>query len=297
MSGAVKRSIEQKIASGDYYDAQQMVKTAFRRLRAKGQEDAAAEFCVQSAAKFSESQQHDLAADLGVDLVDSLRDSESTLTAEHVNQIASIVKAIPAHAAVTTKYRMLNKALKWSAISTGLGHPELHRIAAESYLAEQEFGKCQGHFVYCSDGLALAEMVRRWRQEGYPNERDLFSLRVLLMLLALNDIDTARSFWNNIAGDVFRTEDVAAAAQPEGETAVAAVPEPAVQAGSFLLAAVAASSHDFFKAVRAKYTLVFLRDSTFAKYLDEIEARIFGVRQPKEGFGALFDMLMGGGNQ
>merc|ERR1712151_1197871 len=74
-----------------------------------------------------------------------------------------------------------------------------------------------------------------------------------------------------------------------------AVPAPAEQCGGFLLAAVEAMNLDFFRVVRAKYTLVARRDATFDKYLDEIEARAFGERRQRGGLGAIFDALLGGG--
>jgi len=286
MSTSVRRAINAKIEAGDYYDAQQMVKTAFRRLGSKGQLAAALDFCVHSAGEMSNAGEHDLAADLGNDLVDSLVSAKEKPSSENLALIEKVMTKIPAHAAMVSKYRLLNSALKWSAGESSQGHPQLHRLAAESYLAEEEFGKSQNHLVYCGDGPALAALVRRWRQRGYPNEQDLFSLRVLLMLLALNDTMTARTFWNEMAGDVFSSGTL-----PQ-ETEL---PEPVVQCGSFLLVAAEARSIDFFRAVRGKYALVLRRDSTFEKYLDEIESRLFGVQKQQGGLGAIFDMLMGSG--
>lgn len=302
---SVQRSIEEKISTGQHYDAQQMVKTVHRRLCAKGKHAEAAKLCVDSAARFSGAGEHELAVDLGKDLVSSLESCQESPSEENLAQIEAILHAVPKNAATPVKYALMQQALKWSSASCSTGHPRLHRLAATSYWAEGEFGKCQGHFVFCGDGVGLAEMVSEWRQRGYPNERDLFSLRLLLILLSLNDLVTARSFWDAVnAGtklpgeQAVTTSSAARSDEPEGPARAegeASVPEPPVQCGTFLLAAAEARSLEFFRMVRGKYALVIRRDATFDKYLDEIELKVFGAQVQRNGFGALFEMLLGGG--
>lgn len=287
-----RKSIEEKIASGEHYDAQQMVKTLHRRLCSKGEWPAAADFCVESACRFSAVDHHELAADLGKDLVESYEASEVPPSDESLGRVEAIFGSIPPRRAVAPKYAFLHRALKWSAGSATNGHPRLHHLAAQSYWAEKEFGKCQAHFVYCGDGPSLANMVSEWRKSGYPNEKDLYSLRTLLILLSLNDLVTARTFWDAITAGAASPASAAARAAQNSQLPV---PEPPVQCGTLLLAAGEARSHDFFRAVRSKYAIVLRRDHTFNKYLDEIEARVFGCQQPRAGLGALFEALLGGG--
>jgi hypothetical protein len=287
-----------------------MVKTLYRRLCAKAQYAEAGQLCVDLAARFSRVGEFELAANLGQDLVSSLELRQEPPTDENLSQIEAILQGIPSNAASSQKYALINKALKWSGAVCTTGHPRLHRIAALSHWADGEFGKCQGHYVFCGDGPGLAKMVREWRQKGYAIERDLFSLRVLLILLSLNDIATARSFWDVVnegeALDLqvvetdadfkeanWSYEERAIAAEKALE---AAVPEPALQFGTFLLAAAESRSIKFFRIVRSKYTLVSRRDRTFDKYLDEIEAKVFGSRAQPNGIGALFDLLLGSGD-
>merc|ERR1719420_1807403 len=88
--------------------------------------------------------------------------------------------------------------------------------------------------------------------------------------------------------------------KPSDASAAAAftppVPEPPVQFGSFLLCAAEAQSLEFFREVKGKYALVTRRDPSFQKFLDEIEAKVFGIQAQKSGIGAIFDMLLGGGS-
>jgi len=312
------RSIEEKIAAGEHYDAQQLVKTVHRRLCAKGECSSAADFCVQCARRFSTCGQHDLAADLGKDVVASYESSKAPTSDSNLKRIEKVLDGIPAHAAVVPKYALLQRALRWSAYLMPHGHPRLHRLAANSYWAEEEYGKCQAHLVYCGDGLALANFVQEWRLSGYPNEQHLFSLRTLFILLSLNDLVTARQFWDAV--NWVRRRGSAASSSPPASRPAAPVatdasmpsavsstgaavgstdsrpytPAPPVQCGSLLLAAAEAGNLSFFRTVRGKYALVIRRDATFDKYLDEIEVRVFATPAQRGGLGAIFEALLSG---
>lgn len=296
------RAIEEKIGAGDYYDAQQMVKMLYRRQCAKGQLAAAIELAVDCAGRFCAVGQYELAADLGKDLVVSLEDHEEPPSDEHLRRIEAVLAGIPptasGGAAAVAKHALIQRALRWSTSTVERGHPRLHRAAADAYRSEGELGRCQAHLVFCGDGPALAELVREWRRCGYPNEADLFGLRALLILLSLDDVDSARSFWDALVGRAVAprgdTDEDATAGATVADTSVPEPPEPPIQCGSFLLAACEARSLDFFRAVRAKYALVIRRDGTLDKYLDEVEGQVFGAQVQKGGLGAMLEALMGG---
>lgn len=283
---AVQRAIEERLAKGDFYDAQQMVKTAHRRMCAKSQYARAADECVSWAKQFCGVQQYELAVDLASDLVESFEASKAAPSEENLARVEAIYELLPPKVAVVSKYRVLHKAIAWSG-QGGIGHPRLHRLAARSYWAEEDFGKSQAHMVYCEDGPLLATLVRDWRQRGYPNEKDLFTLRVLMILLSLNDLSTASSFWREMASQ----DNCEAAAFFEASDPA---PPPPLQCGAFLLAAAEEKSLEFFRAVRGKYALVLRRDPTFDAYLNEAELKVFGVRSQPGGLGDLFNALLGG---
>lgn len=274
-------AIERKIAAGEFYDAQQMVKSVYRRLCAKGLHDDATRLCVETAQRLCSVQQYDLAVDLGKDLVSMFKDESLPASDENVGCVESVLEGVPPYAASQPKFSLLKGALAWtkSSSSTPYGSPKLHKFAAKAYQSEKEYGHSQAHLVYCKDGPGLCSLVKEWREEGYPGELDLFSLRTLLILLVMNDLTTARSFWDSF------------------EYSVEPAPEPPVQCGIFLLAACEGKLLDFFRAVRAKYTLVFRRDPTFDSLLDSIEQEVFGMKQQATGIGALLESILNmGGN-
>merc|ERR1711972_164108 len=124
-------------------------------------------------------------------------------------------------------------------------------------------------------------------------EEDLFALRIMLILLSLNDVLTCRTFWDAVQEARPVSPDKLA------ETAGAAATEPTlvVQCGTFLLAAAEAKSLQFFRTVRGRYALVLRRDSTFERFLDEIEINVFDAPKKQGGLGALFNAFLGGGQR
>jgi len=219
---------------------------------------------------------YELAADLGKDIVVALELSGASPSDENLGWLETVLTSIPAGAADTPKYALLHRALKWSTIAAPKGHPRLHMLAAKSYWTARKYGKCQAHFVYCQDGPGLAAMVREWREFGYPHERDLFSLRTLFILLSLNEVLTARSFWNSMINQQLQTQ------------------EPTIQCGAVLLAAAEAKNLQFFRMARGGYAQIVRRDATYDKYLDEIEACVFGAKVKRVGLGAVLEALLGG---
>lgn len=272
-------AIERKIADGDFYDAQQMVKSVHRRLCSKGNFHDATRLCVETAQRLCRSEQYDLAIDLGKDLVAMFRDEDLPISDENIGCVESVLEGVPPYAASAPKFSLLKGALAWtkSSSSTPMGSPQLHRVAAKAYWLEKEYGNSQAHLVYCADGPGLCSLVKEWREQGLPAEHDLFALRALLILLVLNDLITARSFWNSF------------------EYNMESPPEPVVQCGTFLLAACECHRLDMFRDVRSKYTLVIRRDPALDSMLDSIELEVFGVKRQATGISALLESLLGMG--
>eukprot|EP00811_Abedinium_folium_P008762 NODE_18099_length_910_cov_6.893997.p1 GENE.NODE_18099_length_910_cov_6.893997~~NODE_18099_length_910_cov_6.893997.p1 ORF type:complete len:171 (+),score=54.99 NODE_18099_length_910_cov_6.893997:333-845(+) len=115
--------------------------------------------------------------------------------------------------------------------------------------------------------------------EGSCEEEELFALRALLILMSLDDVATARDYWNKIAA-------------PQDAATVAA----ALQCGSLLLAAAELRSLELWRCARTASAHVLRRDDSFERYLEEIEARIFGAAAPCTGLGALFKAFFSGGD-
>jgi hypothetical protein len=297
-----------------------MVKSAHQRLLAKGKDAEAVSLCVNAAQRLCQDGEFELAADLGKTLISHYEEQETCVSQSNLQSLESILEPMPPG---SPKYSLLQSALTWSASAASSspettkqprlsnGHPRLHELAAKTYWQGKEYGKSQAHYVYCGDGPGLAQMVLDWRKRGYPNEQGLFALRTLLILLYLNDLTTARSFWTAINSTCGDRESGDSLAQPPpslygislaGSSSGEEVehPDVVVQCGTFFLAAAEARNLEFFRTVRVKYFVTFRRDASLCKLLDEIEILVFGVTAQRGGLNAIFDALLsasGGGGE
>eukprot|EP00920_Eleutheroschizon_duboscqi_P009226 GHVT01021089.1.p1 GENE.GHVT01021089.1~~GHVT01021089.1.p1 ORF type:complete len:228 (+),score=31.70 GHVT01021089.1:487-1170(+) len=200
MSSAIERSL----STGDYYDAHQMVKTVFSRLRTRGKTEDAGLVLEDYSFRFIDLQCPELAVDLGCMLVKLYDDCNFACTDERIDAIENLLERCPSNC-TPERYRLLNKAIKWAATAEDqsthdqrrLAHAapvtsdsttlagvnastaattaatstggsgrsrasvRLHRIAAHIYERDGNFGNAQGHLVFCGDGKALANLVRK----------------------------------------------------------------------------------------------------------------------------------------
>ncbi|CBZ55714.1 conserved hypothetical protein [Neospora caninum Liverpool] len=280
----VRASVDRKIDSGDLYDAHQLVRTLFFRFMAKRESTQAVELCRVYGLRFAGLDQEALAVDLGMNMLTALEASRQAEDGappsdEQLGQVIELFNACAAAGGKkgVDKYKLINRALKWSrSPQSPFGHVRLHRAAAEAYWKEQRYGLCQGHLIYCRDPEALSQMVKEWQAAGYLSERPFFWLRLILILLCLRDTETAEKVLGG-SGENWDSSEV---------------PAP-LQLAYLLVCACKYKSGKLFDLLKQKYHLVLRRDETFAKYMDEIEKRTIGrIQRPSVGLASLFSSLM-----
>eukprot|EP00920_Eleutheroschizon_duboscqi_P009228 GHVT01021091.1.p1 GENE.GHVT01021091.1~~GHVT01021091.1.p1 ORF type:complete len:350 (+),score=43.62 GHVT01021091.1:293-1342(+) len=312
MSSAIERSL----STGDYYDAHQMVKTVFSRLRTRGKTEDAGLVLEDYSFRFIDLQCPELAVDLGCMLVKLYDDCNFACTDERIDAIENLLERCPSNC-TPERYRLLNKAIKWAATAEDqsthdqrrLAHAapvtsdsttlagvnastaattaatstggsgrsrasvRLHRIAAHIYERDGNFGNAQGHLVFCGDGKALANLLLSWEPKGYPSEQGLFVVRTVLMVLSLEDVDTAAELLKHLQVDFDDAE----------------LPAP-LQFAYLLVECCLACNWCMYNAVSNKYRLVIRRDPSFAKYIAEIELKIF-KKKPTTQTGGIFNLI------
>ncbi|PFH37519.1 putative edge expressed protein [Besnoitia besnoiti] len=283
----VRASVDRKIEAGDVYDAHQLVRTLFFRYMARTEAMQAAELCRIYGLRFAALGQDALAVDLGMNMLKAIEASRSAdeptpLTDDQLEQIVELFHACAAADVKNgvDKYKFINRALKLSRTSQApFGHVRLHRAAADAYWKEKRFGSSQGHLIYCRDPETLSQMVRDWQEVGYLSERPFFWLRLTLILLCLEDVETAEKVILNGTGENWDSSEV---------------PAP-LQLAYLLVCACKFKSEKLFDLLKQRYHLVLRRDETFAKYMGEIERRVIGrVQRPSGGLASLFSSLMAG---
>ena len=181
--------IANDIEKGNFYDAQQSVRTVYPRVK-RTDPARAQSMLAEYAIKFAEKDQPELASDLATLLVEHFAATDQAPNDENLNAFLKVFEAIP----LESEHRnsAIESALKWTTTSEAQGSAQLHRAYGETLTARGLYARAILHLVYCQDAKAIWSALRPWIKQGYLSEEPYFVFRVVLMLLALNDVSTAR---------------------------------------------------------------------------------------------------------
>lgn len=177
------------------YDAYSMICTCVRRCLTYARHDEASLLCHTFGIELLKRERYDLCAELGCLMVEVYTEYDLPATQERAQCILELFDPAPP-TTVVERHRFIENALKWVVKVAGTESEyalRFHRAAGVNYQREKLFGKAQNHFIFCHDGELLGQLLVEWRKQGYPSERDLFVLRLVLLLLAKGDVQTAES--------------------------------------------------------------------------------------------------------
>lgn len=274
-----RNDVMKKLENGQHYDAYSMVCTYVRRCLTRARHEEASRLCHTFGVEFIKKERYDLAAELGDLLVQVYVEFDLPVTEERISFILDLFEPRPPVPEVT-RHRFIEHALKWVIDETGTESDyalRLHRIAGLNYQKEKLFGRAQGHLIFCGDGEVLSQLIVEWRQEGYYSERELFLLRLILLLLAKGDVDVAdKTLQSQALGLNFDSPHL----------------PPAIQFAYLLTEACKDKNADFFDLLTSKYSLVLRRDKLFSELVGVIDKKVLG-RQPTNGDLNLLNVISG----
>eukprot|EP01071_Lankesteria_metandrocarpae_P012675 Lankesteria_metandrocarpae@DN6149_c0_g1_i1.p1 len=301
---AIKR-FEEALANNELYEAFQLVQSILNREISRRQYSKAVKLASSCSSKLREHGGPGLACDLGLEVVKQFERSGVVASSVFVEQLCSMSKPCgPASG------KLLTAVLRWMKESEKLlrqQHAEgedsdekeneekrkqleglmmaysgVYLLAGEAKLAEGAVGAAQTFFVLCGDNDTaiekLAEMLGDWRVAGYVGERDMFPLRVVLMMLSKNSVVAADKFVMLVM--IYDLMD-----DPP--------PAAGVQLAYFLVEAAKDRNNDFYELVKGKYSLVVRRDAAFATLVEAIDEVVFGQTKRVSGNGMFGKLLEG----
>lgn len=193
------RLIEDKIEEGELYDAYQMVASLVNRCMGRGKDVEAVNICHHFGKTFLSNKEFDLAALSGILMVNVFVEFELMPTTERISQLLELFNPSADTKQSKEQFRFIEKALRWVCDESLSPDCELrlHNAAGDGYLINGQFGQAQGHLIYSNNADKLAELLTEWRSHQYPSERELSTLRLVLLLLGRKDVSTAEKLLNN----------------------------------------------------------------------------------------------------
>ncbi|CAM6087150.1 unnamed protein product [Calypogeia fissa] len=296
------QSLERRVETGDYYEAQQTYKARYARLVSSHKYDDAMELLQSGACAQLKHGQVTCGTELGVLLIETFRKAEVPFGPTPVDRIIAIYKEYPrvdiskikstadsgnisedciaARTRVEECTTFLKAAIKWSIESGGpeRGAPVLHHMLA-NYIWTQspipEFGKASLYYIRGNCPEAFSQAVVDCMDKCYSEEVDLVVARAILLYLTLGYLKDANMFLEKVK-----------------ETSPEKLPDsPLLHFIKFLLKTLERDALPLFQMLRQSYKPSIDRDPTFDEYLDEIAEQFYNVRQTSGIQGMLGDIM------
>jgi len=191
-SSRVLAKLKASVEAEKYYEAHQMYRTLYFRYVSQKKFTEILELLFDGSLTFLKADQQTSGADLANLYLDVLTKSECVTEEAHFQKIAKLLSLM--HPDLNERSTFLVNAVKWSALSTDgrSGHPRLHQLIAQVLWKEKNYAGARSHFLHCSDGNQLANLIVEYHMEcGYPSEVDLFITQTVLQYLCLQNKATA----------------------------------------------------------------------------------------------------------
>ena len=281
---SVMKKLEESLEDGDFYSALQMYKTLLSRTSPTDVENAAA-LAEEGSVKLLKKGFARAATELTQQFVAFLAEHSVPVTDNLLSNITNIADAYPKEVdAMQDKLLVLGDSIDWSK-SCGAyprGNPILHALRARAYLSVGEFGKASNHFLFAEAHEEFAKFLVALGKRGFSSEVDLFILRVILQMLALENLNDAAlvlAAWKaSVSHDSPKSVDT-----------------PAVHLCDFLVQSAqrGPAAANLFALLEKRYHPTLERDPSFASYMQLIGHRLFGRPKPRQGgmMGMLSQMM------
>ena len=278
MSGSANmvRQLEEMLAAGQHYEAQQMYQNAALRLASHEQHAQARVLLRDGVGAMIGAGRLENATQLARQYVEICAQSPPDDAGDGAEGVARLVAAFPAEGAEQEQLTVLHAGIKWTAAGKAQGDARLHLAAARCHRALGEHGAAAKHYAR---GFAPAEfaafVAERCRASGKPGEEDLFACRATLQLLALGNAPHAHAMLAAFAQQF----------EPQGLP-----PTPLLNFSRLFIAAVEREDYVLYTMLLDEYRPALSRDPSFLQFAGHIGEVWFGVPH-KKGGGGLMGML------
>jgi hypothetical protein len=293
----VKVQMDEKIAAGRFYEAQQLYQSLFNRHSARGQHAEAAALMETGATQLLEQKQGNAGGELAQLLIQAYKKMGQRASTAAVATVRKIFAAFPQGAGTdgaTAQRDFIKQAIAWSIelppqdeagfddVELTSGHPLLHADCASMFLTinaerkEPDYAKATRHLLRANDVAAHSAVLFQWSHlHGFAGERDLFIARVVMQYIALQNLRGANAIFLDFLQRWKNAEEE--------------LQSPLINFLRLLLACMERDALPLFEMLRQRYKTELQRDEDeFAKLLDTIGNVYFGIPLPKDMLSELF---------
>ncbi|GAO18897.1 uncharacterized protein UV8b_02778 [Ustilaginoidea virens] len=288
--------LQQKIAEGDYYEAQQQTRVAASRYIKTRNWDAAIDILCNVAQSLLRAGQGGSGGDLCVMLVDVYKQAELKPDAVSKGRLLTCLRLFDPQE--PTRKKFVGEMLGWSAKAGEYpgGDPEFHHVAGSLYAQEHDTYEAERHLLLGTKDSPqlLFKMEYAWYREGDAHLAPHFAARAVLPYLLAGNVRAAntcyRLFTSALSNDnpSLGVQDVSSATAD-----MRIFPSlPLLNFLGLLLLAVQRAAPEVYKSLISKYATQINETEAWAEPLEMIAEMYFGIAKPRQS-NPLMDMMSG----
>ncbi|EJP64484.1 DUF410 domain-containing protein [Beauveria bassiana ARSEF 2860] len=288
--------LQQKIADGDYYEAQQQTRVAASRHIKTQNWPAAIDILSSVAQSLLKAGQGGSGGDLCVMLVDVYKQAALKPDATNKGRLLTALRLFDGEE--PTRKKFITEIVAWSSKfgEYPAGDPELHHVAGSLYAAEHETYEAEKHLILGTRDSAevLFKMEYAWYKESDAHTAPMYAARAVLPYLLIGNVRAANTcyqlFTSALRADnpALGVEDVSASGAD-----VRVFPSlPLLNFLGLLLLAVQRGAPEVYRGLVSKYAAHIDEVGGWGEALEMIAEMYFGIQKPRQS-NPLMDMMSG----
>ncbi|KAL1870803.1 hypothetical protein VTK73DRAFT_2432 [Phialemonium thermophilum] len=294
--------LQERIAEGQFYEAQQQTRVVAARYSKARNWDAAIDILYNVAQSLLKAGQGGSGGDLSVLLVDVYKQAELKPDAVTKGRLLTCLRLFDP--AEPTRKKFIGEMMSWSAKfgEYPAGDPELHHVVGSLYAEEHETYEAERHLVLGTKESpeVLTRMEYEWYKEDDSHTAPVYAARAILPYLLVANVRAANAAYQAFSSALIADNKSLGVEEVSSISSVVKVfPSlPLLNFLGLLLLALQKGSPDLFRQLRTNYARHIAElGGAWDEALEMIAEMYFGIQRPRQS-NPLLDMmgnLFGGG--
>ncbi|KAI1169099.1 hypothetical protein F5B18DRAFT_645962 [Nemania serpens] len=289
--------LQQRIAEGQFYEAQQQTRVVAARYIKAANWTAAIDILYNVAQSLLKAGQGGSGGDLCVLLIDTYKQAALTPDPTSKGKLLTCLRLFDSEEPTRKKY--IGEIISWSSKfgEYPAGDPELHHVAGSLYAEEHEAYDAERHLVLGTKDSAevLARLEYEWFKEDEPHTAALYAGRAVLPYLITANVRAANTSYRVFTSLLSDDKQSQLGVQDVSSNSADLRVFPSIPLLNFLgllLLAIQRGTPELYRQLTAKYAS-HLKDPEMWNEALEIVAEIyFGIVKPRQS-NPLMDMMSG----
>ncbi|CEJ80970.1 Putative Golgi to ER traffic protein 4 [[Torrubiella] hemipterigena] len=288
--------LQEKIADGDYYEAQQQTRVAASRYIKTQNWPAAIDILASVSQSLLKAGQGGSGGDLCLMLVDVYKQAELKPDSTAKGRLLTCLRLFSAEE--PTRKRFITEMMAWSSQfgEYPAGDPEMHHVAGSIYAEEHDTYEAERHLILGTRDSPdiLFKMEYAWYKESEAHTAPLYAGRAVLPYLLVGNVSAANSCYRAFTS-ALNTDNASLGVQDvsTSQSDIRVFPSlPLLNFLGLLLLAIQRGAPEVYKGLLSRYATQINENDSWLEPLEMIGEMYFNIARPRQS-NPLMDMMNG----